>query len=100
MGLVILADLLGSKTVLFIKDEDGLYTADPKKQPGATFIPEIGAKDLMARNLDDLVIERPCLEIIQNSEVIDRVQIINGMVPGNITRAMQGEHVGTFIYRQ
>jgi molybdenum storage protein len=100
VGLVILADLLGSNTVLFIKDEDGLYTADPKKQSDATFIPEIGAKDLMARNLDDLVIERPCLEIIQNSEVIDRVQIINGMIPGNITRAMQGEHVGTFIYRQ
>lgn len=48
----------------------------------------------------DLVIERPCLEIIQNSEVIDRVQIINGLVPGDITRAMNGEHVGAFIYRQ
>ena len=59
-----------------------LYTADPKKQPDATFIPEIGARDLMERDMDDLVIERPCLEIIQNSEVIDRVQIINGMVPG------------------
>ena len=54
----------------------------------------------MERDMDDLVIERPCLEIIQNSEVIDRVQIISGMVPGNITRAMNGEHVGTFIYRQ
>lgn len=54
----------------------------------------------MAKDLDDLVIERPCLEIIQNSEVIDRVQIINGMVPGNITKAMNGEHVGTIIYRQ
>jgi molybdenum storage protein len=54
----------------------------------------------MERDMDDLVIERPCLEIIQNSEVIDRVQIINGMVPGNITRAMNGEHVGTIIYRQ
>ena len=48
----------------------------------------------------DLVIERPCLESLYNSEVIDRVQIINGMVPGNITRAMNGEHVGTIIYRQ
>jgi molybdenum storage protein len=54
----------------------------------------------MERDLDDLVIERPCLEIIQNSEVIERVQVINGMVPGNITRAMNGERVGTFIYRQ
>ena len=35
----------------------------------------------MERDLDDLIIERPCLEIIQNSEVIERVQIINGMVP-------------------
>ena len=100
VGLIILADLIGSKTILFIKDEDGLYTADPKKQPDAAFIPEIGARDLMQRDMDDLVIERPCLEVIQNSEVIDRVQIINGMVPGNITRAMNGEHVGTFIYRQ
>ena len=88
-------------TIHFVdKDEDGLYAADPKKQPDAEFIPEIGAKDLMDKDLDDLVIESPCLEIIQNSEVIDRVQIINGMVPGNITRAMNGEHVGTFIYRQ
>lgn len=100
VGLVILADLLGSKTILFIKDVDGLYTADPKKEPAAQFIPEIGAKELMERDLDDLVIERPCLEIIQNSEVIEKVQVINGMVPGNIDRAINGEHVGTFIYHQ
>jgi molybdenum storage protein len=100
VGLIILADLIGSQTILFIKDENGLFAADPKKQPDAAFIPEIGARDLMERDMDDLVIERPCLEIIQNSEVIERVQIINGLVPGNITRAMNGEHVGTFIYRQ
>ena len=54
----------------------------------------------MERDQDDLVIERPCLAIIQNSEVIDSVQVINGMVPGNITKALAGEHVGTIIYRQ
>jgi molybdenum storage protein len=100
VGLVILADLIGSTTVLFIKDENGLYTNDPKKDPDAEFIPEIGAADLLARDQDDLVIERPCLEIIQNSEVIENVQVINGMVPGNITRALNGEHVGTIIYKQ
>lgn len=63
-------------------------------------IPEIGAQDLLDRDQDDLVIERPCLEIIQNSEVIEKVQIINGLVEGNITRALNGEHVGTFIYKQ
>lgn len=100
VGLVILADLIGSRTVLFIKDENGLYSDDPKKNSNASFIAEIGAQDLLDMDQDDLVIERPCLEIIQNSEVIDKVQVINGMVEGNITRALNGEHVGTFIYRQ
>lgn len=100
VGLVILADLIGSKTVLFIKDEDGLYSDDPKKNPDAEFIPEIGAQDLLDRDQDDLVIERPCLEIMQNSEVIEKVQVINGLVDGNITRALNGEHVGTIIYKQ
>ena len=100
VGLVILADLIGSRTILFIKDENGLYSDDPKKNPDATFIPEIGAKDLLERDQDDLVIERPCLEIIQNSEVIEKVQVINGMVEGNITKALNGEHVGTIIYKQ
>ena len=59
------------------------------------FIPEITVKELLSRDLDDLVIERPCLEIIQNSAVIDRIQIINGLKEGNITRALNGEHVGT-----
>ncbi len=100
VGLVILADLIGSRTILFIKDENGLYTQDPKKNPDAEFIAEIGALDLLEKDLDDLVIERPCLEIIQNSEVIEKVQIINGLIEGNITRALNGEHVGTIIYKQ
>jgi molybdenum storage protein len=100
VGMVLLADLLGSKNIIFIKDEKGLYSDDPKKNPKAKFIPEIGASDLMKKDLDDLVIERPCLEIIQNSEVIERIQIINGLEPGNITRALNGEHVGTIIYKQ
>jgi len=100
VGLVILADLIGSRTVVFVKDENGLYTDDPKKNPDAKFIAEIGAADLLESGQDDLVIERPCLEIIQNSEVLEKVQVINGMVPGNITKALNGEHVGTFIYKQ
>lgn len=100
VGLVILGDLIGSRRIIFIKDEDGLYTDDPKKNPDAKFIPEISARELIEKDQDDLVIERPCLEIIENSEVIEKVQVINGMVPGNITKALAGEHVGTIIYKQ
>ena len=69
VGTIILADLIGAKNCIFVKDEKGLYTDDPKKNPKATFIPRIGVKQLLKKDLDDLIIERPCLEILQNSEV-------------------------------
>jgi molybdenum storage protein len=100
VGTIILADLTGARSCIFIKDEKGLYTDDPKKNPRAEFIPEIGAKTLMGMDLEDLAIERPCLEILQNSVVIDRIQIINGLEPGNIGRALKGEHVGSLIFKE
>lgn len=46
------------------------------------------------------MVERPCLEIFQNSEVVESIQDINGMVPGNITKTLNGEHVDTLVHRQ
>lgn len=97
VGTLIVADLIGAKSCILVKDEDGLYTDNPKKNKKAQFMPEIGAKELIRRNLDDLIIERPCLEILQNSEVLDRVQIVNGLKKGNISKALAGKHVGTII---
>src|SRR5512136_1082494 len=81
VGTLIVADLIGAKNCIFIKDEKGLYTDDPKKNPEAEFIERIGARELMERDLEDLVIERPCLEILQNSEVVGKIQIIDGTEP-------------------
>jgi molybdenum storage protein len=100
VGTIILADLIGARSCIFVKDERGLYTGDPKKNRKETFIPEIGAKTLMKKDQDDLIIERPCLEILQNSEVLDRIIIINGLEKGNITRALNGEPIGTVIYKE
>ena len=100
VGTLILADLIGARSCIFIKDEKGLYTDDPKKNPKAEFIPEIGAKELMKRDQDDLIIERPCLEILQNSQVLRRIDIVNGLERGNITRALKGENAGTIIYKE
>ena len=46
-GVFLSAEVLGVKRALFIKDEDGLYTDDPKKNPAATHIPRIGARELL-----------------------------------------------------
>jgi len=100
VGTLILADLIGARSCIFAKDEKGLYTDDPKKNPKAEFIPRIGAKELMKRDQDDLIIERPCLEILQNSQVIKQIYIVNGLEQGNITRALQGDNAGTIIYRE
>jgi molybdenum storage protein len=61
VGLVILGGLIGARRILFVKDEDGLYTEDPKKNPDAQFIPDITVAELMEKDQDDLVIERSCL---------------------------------------
>lgn len=100
VGTMLLADLTGAQNCIFIKDEKGLYTDDPKKTAEVDFISEIGAKQLMQKDQDDLIIERPCLEILQNSEVINRILIINGLEKGNITKALKGKRVGTLIYRE
>ena len=100
VGTLILADLIGARSCIFAKDEKGLYTDDPKKNPKAEFIPRIGAKELMKRDQDDLIIERPCLEILQNSQVVKQIYIVNGLEQGNITRALQGDNAGTIIYKE
>jgi molybdenum storage protein len=99
VGTLIAADLIGAKSCIFVKDEKGLYTDDPKKNPRASFISKISVKELLDRNLDDLIIERPCLEILQASEVLDRIQIVNGLEKGNLTKALAGKSVGTVIYK-
>lgn len=100
VGTLVLADLIGARSCILIKDEKGLYTDDPKKNGKAAFIPDISVEELLKMDLDDLIIERPCLDILQNSEVIDRIQIVNGLEKGNLTRALKGEPVGTIIRKK
>jgi molybdenum storage protein len=99
-GTLLIANLIGAKSCILVKDEDGLYMENPKTNPKAAFIPVIGAKELLTMDLDDLVIERSCLEILQNSEAIDKIQIINGLKKGNITKALAGKRVGTIIFKE
>lgn len=99
VGAFLLAEVIGARQCVYIKDEDGLYTDNPKKNPEVEFIPRIGAGELIDMNLDDIIVERPVLEIMLKARSIHEIQIINGLKPGLITRALQGEHVGTIIFK-
>jgi molybdenum storage protein len=96
-GCFLISEVFGARSMIYVKDEDGLYTADPKKEKHAKFIPRISVSELNAMDLDDVVVERAVLEIMPNAENRRSIQIINGLVPGNLTRALNGEPVGTII---
>ena len=83
--------------MIYVKDENGLYTANPKTSKGAAFIPKISAAEMKAKGLQDSILEFPVLDLLVSARYVCEVQIINGLVPNNLTRALAGEHVGTVI---
>jgi molybdenum storage protein len=97
-GAFLLADVYGAAQLVYVEDVDGIYTADPATNPDATLIPSVGAKELMAMNLPTLPIDRVVLELIGAAKHRKEIQVVNGLVPGNIAKALNGEHVGTIVY--
>ncbi|MFQ5415846.1 MAG: uridine kinase [Myxococcota bacterium] len=97
-GVYLLGEVLAARSVIFVKDEDGLYTEDPKKNPAAELIPDISLAELQKLDLNDLMVERKVLELMANARHVRQIQLINGLKPGNLTRALDGEHVGTIIH--
>jgi molybdenum storage protein len=96
-GTFLVSEVFGTRSMIYVKDEDGLYTADPKKDPNATFIPQITVEELEALDLVDVVVEHSVLALMKNAEHRRSIQVINGLKPGNLTRALNGEPVGTII---
>jgi molybdenum storage protein len=96
-GGFLVSEVFGAKSMIYVKDERGLYTADPKKERGATFIPEISVAELERLDLHDVVVERSVLELMSHATQRRSIQIINGLERHNLSRALDGEHVGTII---
>ncbi|AIQ62440.1 Molybdenum storage protein subunit beta [compost metagenome] len=96
-GCFLVAEQFGCKSMIYVKDEDGLYTANPKTNKDATLIPKISVAEMKAEGLQDSILEFPVLDLLKEARHVRQVQIVNGLVPGNLTRALAGEHVGTII---
>jgi molybdenum storage protein len=97
-GCFLIAEVFGARKMIYVKDEDGLYTADPKKDPSASHIRRISVRDLLTRDLNDLVVERAVLELMRHARHIKEIQFVNGLKPGQLTAALEGEPVGTIIF--
>lgn len=105
-GAFLLAENIGARSLIFLKDEKGLFDRDPKKAkgPGAKdlkFFDRISTKELLELDLDDLIIERPILTFLEKAKCLKELQIIDALHhPEHILAALAGEHVGTIIYRE
>ena len=96
-GCFLVAEQFGCKAMIFVKDENGLYTANPKTSKSAKFIPRISVDEMKAQGLHDSVLEFPMLDLLKAARQVRQVQVVNGLVAGNLTRALAGEPVGTII---
>jgi molybdenum storage protein len=99
-GSFLLADAYGAARLVYVKDVDGVFTADPATaaEGEAELLPRVGAGELLAMDLPTLPIDRLVLELMGNAKHQKEIQIVNGLVPGNVTKALAGEHVGTIIH--
>ncbi len=104
-GAFLLAENIGAKSLIYLKDEKGLYDQDPKKVPASKrsrlkFIKRISAKALLKKDLDDLIVERAVLTLLQRTKCLKELQIIDALHhPEYILDALAGNHVGTIIHQ-
>ena len=72
---------------------DGVYSADPKQDPGATRFDEIGFMEVIAKDLR--VVDLTAITLCRDNAL--PIRVFDVMTPGNIERAIVGEPIGTLI---
>jgi molybdenum storage protein len=104
-GAFLLAENIGARSLIYLKDEKGLFDRDPKKvspdqKASLKYFDRISARALLDLALDDLIIERPILTLLLRAKCLKELQIIDALHhPQHILAALAGEHVGTIIYK-
>ncbi|NDH66272.1 MAG: uridine monophosphate kinase, partial [Microbacteriaceae bacterium] len=72
---------------------DGVYSADPKKDPSAKLLSEITYQDALVRGLK--VVDATAFSLCMDNKMPMRVF---GMQPeGNVADAIRGKKIGTFV---
>ena len=72
---------------------EGVYTADPRKEPDAKFIPEITHRQAIEQGLE--VMDSTALSLCMDNEL--PIHVFNMDDERNIDRIVSGERVGTLV---
>ena len=73
---------------------DGIYTADPEKDPTATKFSDISYDEIIARNLK--VMDLSAIVMCRDNHL--PLYVFNMDVKGNLLRVLQGEPLGTLVH--
>jgi uridylate kinase len=73
---------------------DGVYSADPKKDPNATFIPEITYLEALSRELG--VMDAAALSLCKENDI--PIMVMNLDAPSAVVKAVRGERIGTLVH--
>lgn len=74
---------------------DGVYTADPKKDPGAKKYSELSFIDVLKDELK--VMDMPAAAMCNDNNI--PILVFDLSDPDNIIRALKGEKIGTIVHR-
>jgi len=99
-GMYMTAEGLGARSMIFVKDQDGLYDKDPAKNPDAKLYDRVSAQELLEKDPEDLIIDYTVIEMLAKARHLKQIYIVNGLKPENISKAIRGEKVGTIIYKE
>jgi uridylate kinase len=85
---------IGSEALLLAKSGvDGVYSADPKKDPSATKFDDISYNDVLSKSL--AVADAAAFSLCRENNL--PIIVFDLMANGNIARAVRGEKIGTLV---
>jgi uridylate kinase len=82
-----------AQAILKATNVDGIYSADPKKDPAAVFIPEVTYHDAMVRGLG--VMDANAFGLCKDNKL--PILVFNINTPGAVARVLQGERLGSIV---
>lgn len=85
---------IGADIVLKATKVDGIYTADPKKDPGATRYDQISFNEAIAQNL--AVMDATAFALCRDQKL--PINVFSIFKPGALKRVVCGENEGTLVY--
>ncbi|KAA8530778.1 hypothetical protein F0562_005598 [Nyssa sinensis] len=84
---------INAEVVLKATNVDGVYDDDPRRNPNASLLDTLTYQDVTSRDLS--VMDMTAITLCQENNI--PVVVFNLFKPGNISKAIMGEKVGTLI---